>query len=220
MTNNVFLENVKYYIFPNNGRYANFDKFPKEIIKFPIIEDSMYGTYPLNNHHFKPFYHIQYVLPILCESLNIPYDINDFNIIENFDGDYDISYLEPKMEYIFDLHDMINDEKHENVDFSYLRKCDLNDSSLTKYHRLFCYPHRCGHIVNKTINNDRILVISCDSQMIPIMPVLACYFKEIWHLDNRQNKEVIKHIDPSNITDVVLIGGFNEEEKYTITNFK
>ena len=50
------------------------------------------------------------------------------------------------MEYIFDLHDMINDKKHENVDFSYLRKCDLNASSLTKYHRLFCYFKKCVYI--------------------------------------------------------------------------
>ena len=220
MSNNVFLEKAKYFIFPNKGRYANFNKFPEETIKFPIIEDSMYGTYPLNKHHFKPFYHIQYVLPILCESLNIPYDINDFNVIEKFEGKHDISYLEFKKECYFDLHDMINDEKYENVDFSYLRKCDLKDDSINEYHRIFRYPHRCGHIINKTINNDRILVISCDSQMIPIMPVLACYFKEIWHLDNRQNKEVIKHIDPSKVTDVVVVGGFNEEEKYTVKNFK
>ena len=102
MSNNVFLEKAKYYIFPNNGRYANFNKFPEEIIKFPIVEDSMYGTYPLNGHHFKPFYHIQYVLPILCESLNIPYDINDFNVIEKFEGKHDISYLEFKKECYFD----------------------------------------------------------------------------------------------------------------------
>jgi hypothetical protein len=52
MSNNVFLEKAKYFIFPNKGRYTNFNKFPEEIIKFPIIEDSMYGTYPLNKHHF------------------------------------------------------------------------------------------------------------------------------------------------------------------------
>lgn len=220
MIDNSYLEKAKYYIFPNNGKYVNFNEFSENLIKFPIIEDSMYGTYRLNNHHFKPFYHIQYVLPMLLNSLNIQYDINDFNIVENFDGDADVSYLEPKKEFNFDLHDLISDEKLENVDFSYLRKCNINDGSLTEYHKLFCFPHRCGHIVNKTIDSNKTMVISCDSQMIPIVPILACYFKEIYHLDNRQYKEVSKNIDFSKITYIIIVGGFNNERKYLKDNFR
>ena len=218
MNKNILLEKAKYYLFPSNGRYANFKKFPEDLTKFPIIENSMYGTYALNGHHFKPFYHIQYILPILCKDLNIPYDINDFNLIEEFDGNADVSFLESKNKFTFDLYDLFDDKQYENVDSSFLRTCNVNDATLTKYHKLFCFPHRCGRIFNKTIETNRRLVVSCDSQMIPIMPVLACYFKEIWHLDNRGNKKIVENIDVDKISDVIIVGGFNNEEKYTITN--
>jgi hypothetical protein len=56
--------------------------------------------------------------------------------------------------------------------------------------------------------------------MIPLMPVLSCFFKEIWHLDNRQYKEVIKNINTSIVTDIVIAGGYNNEIKYLKDNFR
>ena len=56
--------------------------------------------------------------------------------------------------------------------------------------------------------------------MIPIIPVLACYFKEIWALDNRSRQEFIKDINIDEVTDVLIAGGFNTEGKYLNDNFK
>ena len=78
----------------------------------------------------------------------------------------------------------------------------------------------CSRIVNKTTTSNRILVLSCDSQMIPIIPVLSCYFKEIWALDNRSHHSFINEINIDEVTDVLIAGGFGPESKYLDTNLK
>ena len=180
----------------------------------------MYETYSFNEHHFKPFYFNEYILPEINNILEIGYNINDFEYIEKDDNGHDVSYLMPKCEYKFDLYGLSNNDVRLNVDFNELRCCNLTSFDITSYHKLFAFPHMCSKIINKSIDNNRVLVLSCDSQMIPIIPVLACYFKEIWALDNRSRQEFIKDINIDEVTDVLIAGGFNTEGKYLNDNFK
>jgi hypothetical protein len=56
--------------------------------------------------------------------------------------------------------------------------------------------------------------------MIPIIPVLCCYFKEIYVLDNRLAQSFIQDIDINKVTDVLIAGGFNPEWKYLSSNLQ
>lgn len=58
----------------------------------------------------------------------------------------------------------------------------------TEYHRLYRGAHTCSRIINESVDNDKILFISGDSFWIPLMPILACYYKEVVLMDNRDCK--------------------------------
>lgn len=213
-----------YFIYPKFGEYQNTENFPEHTVYLPNIENSMYATYFCNEHHFKPFYHIEYVLPILENELKFGYKRTHFRIEEDFDDGNDISYLTPKKEFLFDVYDISSGNFIDNVNFQYLRhnanKEHVGDLyKLTKYHQLFTFAHKSCQIINKTIDSNRILVISCDSQMIPVLPVLCCYFKEVWILDKREDYLCDKTLNEINPSDIIIAGGFYESNKYLHDNF-
>ena len=219
-TREELLQKAKYVLFPNRERYANFAQYPSTIIKFPIIENAIYKTYKLNEHHFKPFYFKDYVLPLLEDVLQMGYNINDFDLIIKEDNGNDISHLNSKYEFKFDIYGLTKKTENLDVNFAELRNCQYKDYGITEYHKLFIHPHTCSKIINKTINSNRVLVLSCDSHMIPIIPVLCCYFKEIYVLDNRLAQSFIQDIDINKVTDVLIAGGFNPEWKYLSSNLQ
>ena len=63
------------------------------------------------------------------------------------------------------------------------------------FHRLYKGGHRCSRIINETIDNDRKILISGDSFMIPLVPILACYFKEVVLMDNRTAKSQAEYFE-------------------------
>ena len=214
------IKKAKYVLFPCRASYSFYGKYPETLVKFPLIEGSLYGTYKLNEHHFKPFYFKDYVLPMLEEVLHMGYNENDFEYVLADDNGFDISHLDSKHNFKFDIYSLTHNEEIKDADFSELRNCHRTESDLVGYHRLFIHPHACCRIINKTIDNNRVLVISCDSHMIPIIPVLSCYFKEIWVLDNRNNGKYVEKININDVTDVLIAGGFSPEWKFLDTNFK
>jgi hypothetical protein len=214
------ISKANYVIFPNANRYDFMEGFPEDVVKLPIIEGGQYGRYPLNQHHFTPEYHIQHALPIIAAVLRIPYDRNDFELREMYDRDYDISCLYPKKEFIFDLQGLSMPEELTNVSFDMVRTPQVIDVPSSKYHQTFRYSHRCGRIINKTIDSNRILVLSHDSQMIPDVPVLCCYFKEVWAFDNRDGKSTIGQLAGVSVTDVLIVAGYNALNKYVSVNLQ
>ena len=211
---------AKYVIYPCNGRYKSLEKWPKDIIKMPLVKDSNYTAYPLNGHHFMPFYHIEYVLPKLEDIFHFGYKREDFNLHERMDGKHDVSYLEPKKDVRFDFYNLTSGEHLEDATYSDIVDCKPKTNEFTPYHTIFRCAHQCGRLINKGENNGRTIVISCDSQMIPVIPVMCCYFNEVWCLDNRDNKPHITNLDTNTVTDVLIAGGFNGENKYLVDNFK
>lgn len=208
---------AKYIQFPNGKSYNTYKKHTYE--KLPIIDNSLYITYSQNAHHFKPFYHREYVLPIILKQLGITFNIDDFHIKEQYDNKYDISILVPKNEYKFEAFGYTRNEHLEECSYDDLIAPGPNNTTFTNYHKLYRYGHECSCIINKTINNERVLMISGDSQLIPDIPVIACYFKKLYFFDNRTNKSYLKNIY-DDITDVIIATGFNNEEKYIINNLK
>lgn len=216
------IDMAKYILYPMNGVYTYYAKLPKdkEILRMPIVEGSTYGTYNLNAHHFKPFYHIDYVLPILEGIFHFGYKREDFDLHVRMDGEYDVSYLIPKKDLRFDFRNLTSGEHIEDAKYSDMMEATASPLIPTLYHTTFKCGHQCGRIINKGENNGRTIVLSCDSQMIPIVPVIACYFKELWCLDNRDNKPHTTDLDTDNVTDVLMACGAGVEEKYLVANFR
>lgn len=209
---------TKYIVYPSKNKICNCDLFPPDATKLPIVRNSMYKTYALNEHHFKPFYHIDYVLPTIEKLLHFGYNVNDFKLVERRHEGYDVSYLAPNKRRRFDVYDLTDDTFFRNMSFDFIRNGKNRDESLTQYHNLYAFPHKCSRIINNGVHNGRTLVISGDSQMIPIIPVLACYFKEVWYLDNRDGVSHTQGLDELDVTDILIAGGYEEENKYLETN--
>ena len=145
----------------------------------------VYGSYNLNNHHFKPEFYNKYVFPVLFkELLGKTFEQNEYTKVEMFDGQYDVSYLKPKNNLKF--HVWCN-QNHTYGDFSTLMVGP--ESCITKPNTLFHDRYVGGHtvcrIINESADNDYKLFISSDSHMIPAIPILACNFREIISSDNR-----------------------------------
>ena len=56
--------------------------------------------------------------------------------------------------------------------------------------------------------------------MIPDIPILSCYFKEIWYMDNRNNLTLSNKYKDINFTDVLVKIGRTEQSDYLDKNFR
>ena len=179
------LDKAKYIQFPSNPYvYKNFPASIKTN-KLPIGMEYMYFGWNKNENHFRTSYHKDFVLPMLNELFSFGLNMNDFYIDSRFCDTYDISMLHPKKEYKFDVYRFKDDTKEENISYDDLITSKQTGKWITDYHKLYRYPHECSIVANRTINNNRKLFIIGDSQMIPDIGPLSCYFKEIWYMDNR-----------------------------------
>lgn len=219
MTSDELIDKAQVIQFPTSSKvYKSYHFDGKEIHRIPLAEDSMYVGYNLNHNHFLPWYHRKYVLPLLSELLELGYKESDFILTERKSREgFDLSYMRPKIDCIFSLHGLERDEKKDNIGFDGLME---SDSNLTEYHRQYAYPHECSIVRNHTIANNRKLFISGDSQMIPDIPWLACFFKEVWYFDNRGEKCFKSLYEPVVFSDVLIELNANDLSKYTVTNIK
>lgn len=185
MTKEQLLEKAVYIQYPRTyTTYVDYS-VPKNIYKLPFPEKGMlYDGWSCNEHHFTTEYQRKYALPIIFKLLGINYDKGDFYIRKMNSGTFDISMLHPKNDYSFEIFGFNRNEHFDNIRYD-----DLIDITkghgYSAYHRLYRYPHECSRIINKNIENNQKIFISGDSQMIPNIAVLACFFKEVWNFDNR-----------------------------------
>lgn len=156
-----------------------------------------------NSHHYKTRYMYENWLKSFNNVLGIDIDEDDFFMVKNVIDDQDFSYLQAKKEKEFECIycDYSNGKtvyvltKSKKSNYGGLCNCCsiINDDCLQKlgfdfktpYHRLFCLSHQVGIIKNKGKNNGKVLFISCDSHVLPILPILCYYYKEVRIFDNR-----------------------------------
>ena len=168
-----------------------------------ILRLEYYDGWKDNQHHIttKSCYNI--LCPFfsyIIKTFNFNFD--DFVTVPFFTKDftYDCSYLKPKMDMKFSLE--INGIKiGEHLEFDKIQNVVPNNDTEafsgyvgslvpthSEYHRLYRGAHACSVLTNETIENEQKIFISGDSMMIPIIPILACYYKEVVFMDNRDGK--------------------------------
>ena len=184
------LNKAIYIQFPyNNESYKDYSSYNKIINLLPIIKnknDILYNNIKDDAHHYTTKYHRHYVLPLLNNLFNFNFDLNDFNIKKIISDKADFSYLEPKHNYNYIIEDFQTNTKIEG-NYNILLKPTFFKTPA--YRSLYRFPHSCSKIINKDIKNNKKIFISGDSQMIPDIPVLASYYKEVWYFDNRTGRE-------------------------------
>lgn len=236
MTSDEILNKAKYIQFPlvNNSYREDYKDYIDNIYRLPIITDEnvLYNSLSGDEHHYTTHYCIKYVIPSIDKLLNFGFNINDFKLKQYYIKENNIksnlSYLVPKKEYTFKLYSFL---RNKEFDFSYDGGLVLNFNLRPegKYRDLFVFPHQCSKIINNELQNNKKLFISGDSQIIPCISILACYYKEVWYFDNRTGKKnniidenkTIKYSDKykDTIFDDVLIELYsNPLEWYTKIN--
>jgi len=200
--------------------YKKFSIEDEKIWKLPIVDDNMfYFGWKLNEHHFTTEYHRKYSIPLLSKLLNLNYNENDFMLEERKSGEYDISFLKPKKEYRYEVYGYTRNEHFDDLMFSDLVSNDSIKNDITDYHRLFKYSHECSRLINKTIDGYRKLFISGDSQMIPDISFLSCFFKEVWMFDNRDKVKLNDKYSDIFFTDAIVELSIGVGNDYFVKNF-
>ena len=203
-----------------NKTFKKFDIPIEKIVKLPIADENMfYSDWKYNDHHFTTEYHRKYSIPLYCKLFNLDYNEDDFMLQERKSGKYDISFLKPKKEYMYEVYSYTRGEHLDNLTFDDITNNNSKNTDITAYHRLYIYSHECSRLINKTIENKRKLFISGDSQMIPDIPFLSCFFKEVWLFDNRKKGKNEKQYADVNFSDVLVELSVGESNDYLIKNF-
>ena len=216
MTKDEILVLSKSIEFPKDGRtYSH--KADKPL---PETTTMLYKGWSLNDHHFTTEYHRKHVLPTIEELLHFGYNEGDFNLVEKKSDQFDISYLYPCRNKHFQGKCFTGNIEFGPENFDGLFGWDNNKSGITDYHRLFRYGHECSRIINLSDNNGRILFVSGDSQMIPSIPVLCYYFKEVWYFDNRYARSFADNFKDINFTDCLIAYHERTDGYFRENNFK
>lgn len=220
MTKDEIINKGLHFYYPIQGKPDNAQKQTDGVksFNFPNI-DLRYDGMNLNSHHFTTEYHNKYVLPLYNKILNIGADFNSWNlgkkIVEQDDLKFDLSYLTPKKnknfhvrcigktcEYDCDFKGLLYNEKVKNITW------------ITPYHELYCLPHLCSIVSNKSENNGKKLLLIGDSQSVPDIPFLSYYFKEVWYIDNRDKIEIANELNKSNFDIVIFAQNINNDKYY------
>lgn len=164
-------------------------------IDLPGSPDAYYTGYHLNEHHIKTSYIWDNYIELIFKFLDIPFDKHHFTIQHYFDetGNYDLSFHEPinKADTSFTYLD-INMYQTTGT-FDILRLVELERTQkfknpISRYHNLFYGYHSNARIYNNNAPTDINMLVVCDSMMIPIIPILAYYCKELTVVDNRERR--------------------------------
>lgn len=154
-----------------------------------VIENDKdkYVAYKNNVHHWTTKYVWEKFIPILMNLLHINFNQNQFVKIPYIWNTCDFSYH--NLQNAKFKIKMFDNNKEEIGDHEILR--NVNNCPfmvLSCYHSLFKLAHCSGTIMNL---NDALLpriVVNCDSMAIPIIPILACFCKNMLVIDNRSGK--------------------------------
>lgn len=165
-------------VLPKNGKAVKF-----------IIEsdDGKYVKYAGNQHHWTTTYCWREVLPTIFEHLGLQFDESLFQKINFIWNDCDFSYHQPIQEMKFEVEDFVTKNKISGS-YDVLRNINLCPKTLhsySLYHMLFRLAHTSGIIKNISTKSTSRLAVNCDSMAIPIVPILAPFFKETLVIDKR-----------------------------------
>jgi len=205
------------------SQYTDFFK-DKKVIDIGWLNVKFLDGWFGNEHHLYPDNFYKMILPLMSLYIkNFNFNISDFEYVPYFtkNGNFDLSYLIPKNKDLRFTIEKNNKVLAEHEDFSCLHGMDGKGTFDSDYHRLFRGYHSCCKIVNETIDNEKKLFISGDSMMIPAIPILACYYKEVVYMDNRSENSYKKYYENVIFDDVIfqMLEGKNIK-KYLIDNLK
>lgn len=160
---------------------------------------------PPNAHHWTTSYVWNNIIPMLAKDYNLVINTDDFTLIDFRNNWGDLSYHQPKIKSDFVYHDM------ENSIILYggneILRVRTDEDGISDYHRLYRGAHKVSYIENKSVQTDRVLLINGDSMTIPVIPILANYFKKIICLDNRSKHDTKYEnlVDWDEITDYMCM---------------
>ena len=220
MSKDEIINKAVYIQYPINFNSYNSSYKKENIIKLPLPKkNEMYTGWSKNSNHFTTEYHRLYSLPTLNKLLNFNFNINHFNLKHQTCNNFDISMLYPKNNFKFEIYGYSRNEHFDDLTYDDLMKNNSKGSDITEYHRLYKYGHECSRVINKSTNNGKLLFISGDSQMIPDIPVLCCYYKEVWYFDNRYRVKLCDKFKDINFDQVLIQLNNNSITKYLNENF-
>ncbi len=230
-------EHIFYLLWGMPGQTTSSTTIHKDIIDFETntcngskfydmrqFDFHYYEKDPINRHHVVLADYIDIVYPYLAQILDFRYRRIHFDLKENVSPKLDCSFLWPKRDYKWIVS--INQEiVAEHQGFECLTNLDrkypgCKDSA---YHKMFSASHENCMIINETLPNGKTICLSGDSYLIPIIPILACYFKEVVSLDNRYYRRAssVPYYEGKEFDYVVVsLSEMNRTRKYFETNFR
>lgn len=164
-----------------NGTYDGFRLLDMRQFRFDYNKKNL-----VNLHHIALASYVRIVYPYLADILRFPYKRSDFDLYSYEEDNMNCSFLWPKNEMQWSVN--INQEQtaeHEGFEcLTNIEKKYPGDKN-SAYHRIFCASHCSCRIINESLPDGKSIIISGDSYMIPVVPILACYYHEVVSLDNR-----------------------------------
>lgn len=210
--------------------YPKFDKpetSQKEVdnvksFNLPYV-DLRYKGMNSNEHHFTTEYHNKYVLPFYAKLFGIKYSsdwVLTKKIAKQGKKEFDLSYLAPKKDKSFHIRCLGKKCEYDCKFSGLLYNARVkNVTWITPYHELYCLPHLCSVVYNKSENNGKKLLLIGDSQSVPDIAFLAYYFKEVWYIDNRDGISVTGELN-SHSFDCVLFAQNLDDDNYYLDFIK
>ena len=161
-----------------------------------LIEDDSdkYLAYKNNVHHWTTKYVWEKFLPKLFSQLGVNCDQSSFVKISYIWSTCDFSYHNlPNAKFKIQKFGS-TEEIGEHETLRNTNNCPY--MSISCYHSLFKLSHCSGKITNLNDAPLQRVVVNCDSMSIPVIPILACYCKELLVIDNRtgRNQNFMKKI--------------------------
>lgn len=174
-----------------------------------IINDDpeLYRGWPGNDHHWTTETCWNRIIPDLCRDLDVDFNPDDFLCTAYISEKWDVTFHTPK-ERLGNEFQVVKFEDPQTVKTGChqdVLRCLYDRDMFSRYQSLFSLWHKCGTIKNLSMKNGRRLLVNGDSEMIPIIPILASYFEEIMYLDNRTETSFSKMIDAYDFTDYVCL---------------
>ena len=204
-----------------------------------------------NEHHFTNHWIYENTLPAAFSLLDVKFNPLDYykvtNVCRDSNGTLnDFSYLAPydngSFEVscnLFTLYENTTEAFYlsgnfiDKGGFSILVPTKMEDIpnrqfyydalffETTEYHCLYRCPHQCSLIKNNGSNNGKSLLINSDSHSLPIIALLANYYKEVVILDNRLTFSQSYLFRDRYFDDVLFVmSPINELKKYIETNLQ
>lgn len=194
--NDLQLCKLLHFVIYRKNKISNmsFDELLKMQINLPnykkiILENDIdkYTAYKNNVHHWTTSYVWNSFIPVLLNQLNLKIDEKQFVKIPYIWNTCDFSYHN-KIDAKFKIL-QFEKNKEEIGNHEILRNTNnCPFMVISCYHSLFKLSHESGMITNLNDAPINKIAINCDSMAIPVLPILACFCKQMLVIDNRTSK--------------------------------